>query len=94
MRLCSSKDFLRTLSLLSQRYFDPPPVNQLDLLNFDCYVIGVSSISMANAITFPLLSEAQLKQAALRKSHEVITVSCVREETAAFPVRSTWNAAV
>ena len=49
------------------------PINQLDLLNFDCYVIGVSSISLTSGITFPLLSEVQLKQAALRKSREVIT---------------------
>ena len=49
------------------------PITQLNMLNFDCYVIGVSSISLSNGITYPLLSEAQLKKEALSKSSEVIT---------------------
>lgn len=49
------------------------PISQLSLLNFDCYVIGVSSISLTNGITYPLLSEAQLKQDALSRSREIIT---------------------
>ncbi|MGN0266315.1 MAG: DeoR/GlpR family DNA-binding transcription regulator [Lachnospiraceae bacterium] len=49
------------------------PISQLSLLNFDCYVIGVSSISLTNGITYPLLSEAQLKQDALSRSKEIIT---------------------
>lgn len=47
-------------------------ITQLDLLNFDCYIIGVSSISLRNGITFPLLSEVQMKQAAIHKSKEII----------------------
>lgn len=62
----------------------PISLSQLGLLNFDCYVIGISSISLTKGITFPLYSEAQLKQEALGRSREVITaVSAEKLDTIA-----------
>lgn len=50
-------------------------VQQMGSLNFECAVIGVSSLSPENGITFPSYDESMLKQEAIRRSRQVIAIA-------------------
>lgn len=50
-------------------------MQQMSSLNFECAVIGVSSLSPENGITFPSMNEAMLKREAMKHSKKVIVIA-------------------
>lgn len=50
-------------------------MQQLQTLNFECAVIGVSSLSPEHGITFPSYEESLLKQEAIRHSKAIIAIA-------------------
>ncbi len=50
-------------------------IQQMGTLNFECAVIGVSSLSPKNGITFPSYDESLLKQEAIKRSRQTIVIA-------------------
>ena len=50
-------------------------IQQMSTLNFECAVIGVSSLSPENGITFPSYDESVLKQEAIRHCKQTIAIA-------------------
>lgn len=50
-------------------------IQQMNALNFECAIIGVSSLSPENGITFPSYDESLLKQEAIRHSKQTIVIA-------------------
>lgn len=50
-------------------------IRQLQEMNIECCVLGVSSLSPENGITFPSSSEAILKREVINHSHQIIVIA-------------------
>lgn len=50
-------------------------IKQIEAMNIECCILGVSSLSPNNGITFPSFGEAQLKKELIGQSNQVIVIA-------------------
>lgn len=80
LALCSFKDI--KINLIGGK-LDPitkiikgtSAIKQIEELNIECCILGVSSLSAENGITFPSFGEAQLKKELIKQSSQVIVIA-------------------
>lgn len=50
-------------------------IKQIEAMNIECCILGVSSLSPENGITFPSFGESQLKKELINRSNQVIVIA-------------------
>ncbi|MFQ7536495.1 MAG: hypothetical protein ACLRL6_03545 [Clostridium sp.] len=50
-------------------------IKQIEAMNIECCILGVSSLSPENGITFPSFGEAELKKELIARSSQIIVIA-------------------